>query len=183
MRGTSLDEPTISRVLTGVGPHHAIASATGVPRRTVSRIIARFRANPDAFGPTVRRLVEDTDAATLDTLRDIQRAALAAMRRRVDDPRTKAGELAAIFREVRDETSLREGRATARTETTSTISTEERWALIDAEAYRREMATALLQATDEDAEAFAAEAADPKLEAFILQVRQQALESVGRGDA
>jgi hypothetical protein len=109
---------TRARIITYPGSDAETATATSVPRRTVSAIRRAYRANPDAYGPTVRRFVEQAEGDSLDLVRRVRESTLREMLRRAEDPKTRAGELASIFREVRDEASLLEGRATVRTETT-----------------------------------------------------------------
>ena len=91
------------------------AEAFGIPRRTVSAIRAKYRTNPRCYGPIVRRLVDDATGDTLPLVRELRETSCREMLRRVKDPKTRAGELAAIFRETRDEVALREGRPTANT--------------------------------------------------------------------
>lgn len=109
-----------ARIIAHPGSDPETAVALEIPRRTVSAIRKAFREDPDAYGPTVRRLVEAAEGDTLELVREVRATTLREMLRRAKDPKTRAGELASIFREVRDEASLLEGRATSRTEASVT---------------------------------------------------------------
>jgi hypothetical protein len=113
MTGSSYGPDVIARAIAYPGTDHETAEALKLNRRTVSRWRALHRQNPTHYGTVVSTVVAVTLEDTLAQVRSVRDAALGEMLRRVTDPKTKAGELAAIFREVRDEAALLEGRATS----------------------------------------------------------------------
>lgn len=147
--------PTLrARIIAATGTDADVSRELSVPRRTVSATRAQYRQDPDHYGAEVRRLVEAQDADTLPRLRRLSTAVLDELERRVNNPATRTGELVTAFRELRDEITLREGRATQRIETTGD---PDYWERQDQLAQTRDLVDQLLAMSDQDLDAYIAQ--------------------------